>query len=70
MSDFEDGQKSIQEQATREAVKKIEAERFLRRRRSKLVGTILKKYPNIGNDIENFVKSHGVGAEAWRRMGV
>lgn len=62
--------KSLRKQATREAAKKIEAERFLKRKRSKHVGTILKKYPNIGSDIENFAKSRGVDAEAWKRTGV
>ena len=56
--------KSLRKQATREAAKKIEAERFLKRKRSKHVGTILKKYPYIGNDIENVValaQKHGEG---------
>ena len=62
--------KSLRKQAARKAAKKIEAERLLKRKRSKCVGTILKKYPNIGNDIEKFVKSRGAGAEVWRRTGV
>ncbi|XP_068739378.1 uncharacterized protein PF3D7_1120000-like [Montipora capricornis] len=62
--------KSLRKQATSEATKKIEAERFLKRKRSKHVGTILKKYPYIGNDTENFVKSRGVGTEARRRTGL
>ena len=28
------------------------------------------KYPNIGEDIETFVKERKVGADAWRRTGV
>jgi len=62
--------KNLRKQAARTAAKKIEGERFLRRKRSKHTGTILRKYPNIGKDIENFVKSRGVGAEQWRRTGV
>ena len=32
--------------------------------------TIVKKYPDIGETIEAFVRSNNVGAEAWRRTGV
>jgi hypothetical protein len=62
--------KCLKRQAQRAATKKIEAERFLKRRRSKRMGTILREFPNIGKDIESFVQSRGVGAEAWRRTGV
>ena len=31
---------------------------------------ILKDYPNIGTDIEDYMKERSVGAEAWRRTGV
>jgi hypothetical protein len=50
--------------------KKIAEERLLSRRRSKHVGTIYQTFPDIGKEIEGFVKSCGVGAEAWRRTGV
>lgn len=43
---------------------------MLQRRRSKRVGSVLSKYPSIGKDIEAFVRSSGIGAEAWRRTGV
>ena len=39
------------------------------RRRSKKVGTIISQFPNIGKDIEDFVKERGAGADAWRRTG-
>ena len=48
----------------REVAKKIAEERLLSRRRSKHVGTICRTFPDIGKEIEAFVKSCGVGAEA------
>ena len=32
--------------------------------------TIVKEFPTIGREIEDFVKSCNVGADAWRRTGV
>lgn len=54
----------------RDAARKIAEERLLSRRRSKHVGTICRRFPDIGKEIEAFVKSCGVGAESWRRTGV
>lgn len=48
--------------AKRKAAKKIAEERFLRRRRGKNVSKILKECPDIGQTIENYVKSAGAGA--------
>ena len=31
---------------------------------------IIKKFPNIGKDIEKFVTEWNVGADYWRRTGV
>ena len=35
-----------------------------------LVDYAILKYPNIGEDIETFVKERKVGADVWRRTGV
>lgn len=43
--------------AKRKAAKKIAEERFLRRRRGKNVSKILKECPDIGQTIENYLKS-------------
>ena len=59
-----------QEASSERGAKKIEKERFLKRKKSKRLNTILQRFPNIGKDIENFVESRGIGAEAWRRTGV
>ena len=49
--------------------KRLAEKRFFSRRRSKKVGTIISQFPNIGKDIEDFVKERGAGADAWRRTG-
>ena len=50
---------------------KAEAERhFLSRKISKRTNTILKECPDIGKEIESYVQSCNVGADAWRRTGV
>ena len=40
------------------------------KRLPKRVSKILQECPEIGNEIESFVQSHNVGADAWRRTGV
>ena len=62
--------KSIRRKKKRDLKRKIAEQRILKRKRSKKVGRILTKYPNIGKDIEQFVSEAGVGADAWRRTGV
>ena len=48
--------KSIRLKAKRNAAKKIAEARFLRRKRRKTVGRILKECPDIGKTIESYVK--------------
>ena len=43
---------------------------FLGRKVTKRVGSIVKKYPDIGDTIETFVRDNNIGAEAWRRTGM
>ena len=31
---------------------------------------MVKKFPDVGERIEEFVKSNNVGADAWRRTGI
>lgn len=61
---------SIHRKACREAKRKVVEKRFLKRRRSKRVGQVIRDCPGIGQEIESFVKSCGVGADSWRRTGV
>jgi hypothetical protein len=51
------------------AKKKVE-QKLLSRKVPKVVSKVLNKFPNIGRDIEEFVRSRKVGADAWRRTGV
>ena len=64
-------QRSIhRRKAQRKFAKAVAKARLLKRKMPKRVSRILKRYPNIGSDIENFVKERKVGADAWRRTGV
>ena len=49
--------------------KKVEW-RLLKRKLPKAVSRVLRKFPNIGSNIEEFVCSRKVSADAWRRTGV
>lgn len=63
--------KLLRLKAKRKSSKKIAEARFLRRKRGKAVGKILKECPDIGNTTaENYVKSTGAGADSWRRTGL
>lgn len=62
--------KSLHLRAKRKAARKIAEARFLRRKRGKPVGKILKECPDIGKKIESYVKSTGAGADSWRRTGL
>ncbi|XP_072163624.1 uncharacterized protein [Diadema setosum] len=54
----------------RSIAKKIAHSSLLKRRRPKAVSRILRKYPNIGKVMEEYVHANLVGADAWRRTGV
>lgn len=60
----------IRRRARRRQEKAIANQRFLSRKVSKRGNRILQKFPDIGETIENFVETHRVGADAWRRTGV
>ncbi|CAB3995395.1 Hypothetical predicted protein, partial [Paramuricea clavata] len=50
---------------------KVFAERsLLKRKVPRRVSSIVKKFPNIGKDIEDFVRNKRCGADSWRRTGV
>lgn len=51
------------------ASKKAE-QKLLQRKVLKAVSKVLTKFPNMGKDIEEFVRSRKVGVDAWRRTGV
>ena len=45
-------------------------QRLLKRKVPKAVSKVVQKSPNIGRDIEEFLRLRKVGADAWRRTGV
>ena len=56
--------------AYRLKTKMIAAKRFLCRKVSKRITTIVDRFPDIGSTIESFVSDCNVGADSWRRTGV
>ena len=56
--------------ARRKEAKEIAERNLLKRKVPKKVGSILKRFPNIGKDTEEFVSNKRCGADSWRRTGV
>ena len=50
--------------------KEVTRKALLKRKVPKSVNKTLRKFPNIGKDIEAFAKENRIGADAWRRTGV
>ena len=67
---IEKKRKAIQRRAKRTLIKTLAAKRYLSRKVSKRVSRILHDCPNIGEQIETFVKDCSVGADSWRRTGI
>ncbi len=61
---------TIRRRMKRRQAKAIAERRYLSRKLSKRTCKILRECPDIGKEIESFVQSHNVGADAWRRTGV
>ena len=60
----------IRQKAKRQAAKRVAEECLVKRKIPKRVGRVLRDFPDIGKEIENFVQSKRVGADAWRRTGI
>lgn len=60
----------IQTRAKRRKAKEHTQACLLKRKIPKRISSILKVFPNIGSDIEQYVRSRRCGADAWRRTGV
>ena len=60
----------LKRSAWRRKAKRIAGRKFLKRSYSKRANSILEKYPDIGESIEEYVQSCNVGADMWRRTGV
>ena len=61
---------SIKLHASRAKAIQVAKQNFLHRKVSRKTKGIVKEYPDIGEKIEQFVKSNNVGADQWRRTGV
>ena len=60
---------AIRRKSIREIKKRIAEKRVMKRRRSKRIGKLISKCPDIGQEIEEYVKPCGAGAGAWRKTG-
>ena len=67
---IEKRRKAIRRRARYLKQKKIAEQNFLSRKTSSTVRGILKDYPDIGKEIEDFVQQCNIGADHWRRTGV
>lgn len=61
---------AVRRQVRRLRVKAVNEARFLCRGITPRASKILQDCPRIGEVIEEFVKEHNVGADAWQRTGV
>ena len=62
--------KEIHRRARYLRVKEIAEQNYLGWRTTSFVRGILKQYPDIGKEIEDFVQQCNVGEDQWRRTGV
>ena len=60
----------IRQKAKRQAAKRVAEECLLRRKIPKRVGRVLRVFPDIGKEMEKFVQSKRVSADAWPRTGI
>ena len=61
---------AIKRQVRRARAKFIANQHYLGKKNSKALHSIAEKFPDIGSEIESYVSSCNVGADAWRRTGV
>lgn len=61
---------ALKHKTKRDVAKTVAANNILRRKIGKRISRVIKQHPTIGKDIEDFVKSKRIGADAWRRTGV
>ena len=62
--------KNLLQKFRRRKARVIAERRLLCRSVSKKMNTILDRFPNIGSEIESYVRSCDIGADKWRRTGV
>ena len=59
---------ALKHKTKRDVAKTVAANNILRQKIGKRISRVIKEHPRIGKDIEDFVKSKPIGADAWRRM--
>jgi len=62
--------RNFKKRARRRYLKEVATRSLLKRKIPKWASKLLKKYPKLGKDIEEFVHENRVGADAWRRTGI
>ena len=62
--------KNVLRKFKRRKAREIAERRLLSRSVSRRRNTIIDRFPNIGSEIESFVRSCDIGADKWRRTGV
>eukprot|EP00112_Aurelia_sp_Birch-Aquarium-sp1_P004497 Seg1510.1 transcript_id=Seg1510.1/GoldUCD/mRNA.D3Y31 product="hypothetical protein" protein_id=Seg1510.1/GoldUCD/D3Y31 len=71
MKDKVKKQRAIYDRLKKRLIAKEVAKRsLLKQRVPGRVSKTLKRYPNIGNDIEQFARENRIGADSWRRTGL
>ena len=59
----------LKKKARRRFMKEITERAILKRNVPKRASRLLKQFPNLGKDIEAFVRENRIGADSWRRTG-
>lgn len=67
---IEKQRKIMKRKVARRVAKETTMSCLLKRRLPRKVSSIITRFPNIGKDMEDYVKERRVGADQWRRTGV
>ena len=61
---------AVKRQIRHKRAKYFSQQHYLGKKKSTNLSNIATKFPNIGQEIEQYVESCSMGADAWRRTGV
>lgn len=62
--------RNFKKRTRRRYLKEVATRSLLKKKKPKRASKLIRKYPNLGKDIEEFVHDNRIGADAWRRTGV
>ena len=62
--------KPLARKVRREKAKALDSRKCFAHKVNKCMKTIVDKFPDIGQSIEEYVKECNVGADAWQRTGI